>query len=376
MIENIRLSRSNVGKEELLLIESVINNGYLGIGSFVKEFEKRIKSFLQTDKEVICVNSGTAALHLALQALGINPGDEVLVPSVTYVATYQAISASGAIPISCDVLRKNMFLDLEDAKKRLTNKTRVIMPMHYGGSSEEVQNIYDFANDNGLRVIEDAAHSFGSSRGKKMIGSEGDIICFSFDGIKNITCGEGGAIVTGDKNVLEKVKDSRLLGVKKDTEQRYQGKRSWDFDVEEQGWRYHMSNINAAIGLAQIDSCLEKFRYKKLISDEYIRRLKDKDEIELLDIFSENTVNHIFPILVNSNLRDKLKEFLLNSNIETGIHYQPNHKLSFYKTEYQLPVSEELSSRIISLPFHSLLTLSELNYIVEKIICFFEIQTY
>ena len=165
-----------------------------------------------------------------------------------------------------------------------------------------------------------------------------------------------------------------MLGVRKDTEQRYHGKRSWDFDVEEQGWRYHMSNINAAIGIAQLDSCLDKFRYKKLLSDEYIRRLKDINQIELLDIFSEDTVNHIFPILVKANIRDKLREFLLHSNIETGVHYKPNHKLSFYKSNYQLPIAEELSNRVISLPFHSLLTLSELNFIVEKILIFLKLN--
>ena len=117
-----------------------------------------------------------------------------------------------------------------------------------------------------------------------------------------------------------------------DSIKRYSGHRSWIGDVEQQGWRYHMSNINAAIGLAQLDSCLDRFRYKKFLSEEYIRRLKDINQIELLDIFSESTVNHIFPILVKANLRDRLREFLLHSNVETGVHYQPNHKLSFYKS--------------------------------------------
>jgi len=374
LIENhIRLSRSDVGKDELVQLEKVVNEGYLGIGEFVKEFEKRIKNFLQTDKEVICVNSGTAALHLALQAAGITSGDEVLVPSITYVATYQAISATGAIPISCDVLRKNMFLDCVDAKKRLTTRTKAIVPVHYGGSSIGVQNIYNFANANGLRVIEDAAHSFGSERDQKKVGADGDILCFSFDGIKNITCGEGGAILSGDKKIIERVKDSRLLGVSKDSDQRYKGKRSWMFDVKSQGWRYHMSNINAAIGMAQLDNCIQKFRHKKLLADKYIKALENIDEIELLDIFSKNTVNHIFPILVKNDIRDKLREFLASEKIETGIHYQPNHKLSLYKSNYSLPVSEDLSRRVISLPFHSLLTLDEQKYVLQKIKNFFAI---
>ena len=138
----------------------------------------------------------------------------------------------------------------------------------------------------------------GGKRNEKYIGSFGDIVCFSFDGIKNITCGEGGAIVSGDKKVIERVKDSRLLGVSKDSDQRYKGKRSWMFDVKSQGWRYHMSNINAAIGIAQLDNCIQKFRHKKLLTEKYIKGIENIDEIELLDIFSKNTVNHIFPILV------------------------------------------------------------------------------
>ena len=175
------LTESVLEKADLNAAIKVIKSTKITMGEKTKKIENYFKKKI-VKMNALMVNSGSSANLLIFQCLinpmvkRLKPGDEVLVPSVTYVATYQAISASGAIPISCDVLRKNMFLDLEDAKKRLTNKTRVIMPMHYGGSSEEVQNIYDFANDNGLRVIEDAAHSFGSSRGNKMIGSEGDII--------------------------------------------------------------------------------------------------------------------------------------------------------------------------------------------------------
>ena len=228
--------------------------------------------------------------------------------------------------------------------------------------------VYKFANKHGLRVIEDAAHSFGSFREAEMIGSFGDIICFSFDGIKNITCGEGGAILSSDQNVINQVKDARLLGVMKDSVKRYQGKRSWKFDVEKQGWRYHMSNINAAIGLAQIRNSEVKFQRKREIAATYIKCFENIEGIKTLEIFSKGTVNHIFPILVSFKIRDKIRELLLADKIETGLHYQPNHSLKFFKSDYELPVAEELSKRVISLPFHSLLTDEEQTYVISRLI--------
>jgi len=364
----IRLSRSHVGLIEQKNVLKVLEDGYLGIGKFVEDFEREIQEFLQTKKNVICVNSGTAALHLSLQAVGLLPGDEVLVPSITYLATYQAIKATGAIPISCDVLSNNLFINLDDARKRLSKKTKVILPVHYGGNSDMMPEVYKFAEKYGLRIIEDAAHSFGSYRKDGMIGVVGDIICFSFDGIKNITCGEGGAILSSDKDVINRVKDARLLGVCNDSEKRYKGQRSWDFDVINQGWRYHMSNINAALGLAQIKECESRFKRKKEIASKYIKYLKNNPNIKLLEIFSNGTVNHIFPIIVNSKIRDDLRKILIENNIETGLHYHPNHLLEYFKSDYSLPISEAISKRIISLPFHSLLKDQEQEFVIYKLL--------
>ena len=243
----IRLSKSCIGKSEKEAVNNVLDREYLGMGEDVKEFERLLHEFF--GRPAVCVSSGTAALHLALQASGLARGDQVLVPSLTYVATFQAISASGAQPISCEINEKDCLLDYRLLEKNISSKTKAIMPVHYAGDPGKLDQLYKVAKRHNLLVIEDAAHAFGSNFQDKRIGSFGDIACFSFDGIKNITSGEGGCIVSDDLRFIDKVKDLRLLGVINDSEKRFKGERSWDFDSIHQGWRYHMSNIMAAIGI-------------------------------------------------------------------------------------------------------------------------------
>ena len=245
----IRLSKSSISEAEKQAVIRVLDKEYLGMGAEVQMFEKMLSEYF--GRTAVCVANGTAALQLAVQATGIGHGDEVLIPSLTYVASFQAISATGAKPIACDIDAKTCMLNWKDAEKRLTPLTKAVMPVHYTGGVGPLDEIYSFAKLNNLRVIEDAAHAFGTIYKQKKIGGFGDISCFSFDGIKNITCGEGGCIVTDDLDIIRKVQDARLVGVEKDTEKRYTGQRSWEFDVTAQGWRYHMSNIMAAIGIEQ-----------------------------------------------------------------------------------------------------------------------------
>ena len=246
----IRLSKSCLNDAEKQAVMRVLDREFLGMGDEVRQFEEELSLFF--GRTAVCVSTGTAALHLALQASGVGPGDEVLVQSLTYVASFQAISATGAIPTACEVSPATLCIDLNDAKKKLTSKTKAIMPVHYAGGVGNLDEIYAFAKENNLKVIEDAAHAFGTTFKGNKVGSFGNISCFSFDGIKNLTSGEGGCIVTDDQEVLSKVMDSRLLGVEKDTEKRFSSQRSWSFNVVGQGWRYHMSNIMAAIGIEQL----------------------------------------------------------------------------------------------------------------------------
>ncbi len=368
MADVIRLSKSVIGEAEKRAVMGVLDREYLGMGKEVLEFENLLSQFFS--RQAVCVNTGTSALHLALQALGLGPGDEVLVQSITYVASFQAISATGARPIPCEVDPDTITIDVEDAEKRLTERTKVIMPVHYAGGMGALDEIYKLARKNGLRVVEDACHAFGSYYKGEKVGSFGDISCFSFDGIKNITAGEGGAVVTDDKVVLKKVSDARLLGVENDTEKRYKGERSWNFDVRYQGWRYHMSNIMAAIGIEQLKRFPEFATRRQQLAKQYCRNLESIDSIELLKLDFDSIIPHIFVIKLKSANRDEIRKKLLEHGIQTGVHYQPNHFLSFYSAskDVSLPITKEIYTRLLSLPLHPDLKESDVDFICEKLV--------
>jgi len=364
----IRLSRSIVGDLEKQALSAVIDDGYLGMGSYVQAFEAKLKDYLGA-ANVVCVNSGTAALHLALASLGLRQQDEVLVQSLTYVASFQAISAAGLKPVACEIVPETLTIDLKDAERRISGRTKVIMPVHYASRPGDLDAVYAFAAKHNLRVIEDAAHAFGTVYKGRKIGASGDVICFSFDGIKNITSGEGGAVVTADTKVAQFVMDARLLGVKKDTEKRYQGQRSWEFDVIHQGYRYHMSNLFAAIGMVQLERLEKEFKpARQMLARRYHEALKGENRIQLFPDDYDRIVPHIFPIRVMDGQRDRLRQFLLDNEIESGIHYYPNHLLSFYgKKTGALPLTECIFSELLSLPLHPGLSSSEQEKVIKTI---------
>ena len=351
MNKKIRLSKCSISHEEHDAISSVLNSDFLGMGPEVSKFENELGHFLNSNF-VACVNSGTAALQLGVQALGIKAGDEVLVPSVTYVACFQAIKATGAKPVACDIMMSDGALCLKDAKKKLTKNTKALMYVHYASAFNRRSEVLEFVKKNNLRLIEDAAHSFGSYyNNKKRIGQDYDLVCFSFDGIKNITSGEGGAVVSSDRNVFEYIKDARLLGVKKDSIARTNGQRTWNSEVEYQGWRYHMSDINAAIGRVQLKK-IERFKFlRQNLSECYLSEINSR-HVSFLDIDYQKIIPHIFPILLSSeNKRNQLQQVLASNNIETGIHYKPNHMLSFFRGE-KCEIAEKFYKRELTLPLH------------------------
>jgi dTDP-4-amino-4,6-dideoxygalactose transaminase len=368
----VRLSKCSVGAEEKEAVVRVLDSEFLGMGAEVQAFEQEIKAFLETPFEVICVNTGTAALHLAVESIGLGDGDEVLIPAITYVASFQAVSAARAKPVACDVLEDSLFIDLKDAETRITKRTKAIMPVHFASDSSQMVQVYEFAKKHHLRVIEDAAHSFGGGRGHKKIGAEGDIICFSFDGIKNITSGEGGAIVTGDMALAQRAKDARLLGVEKDTEKRFQGKRSWVFDVKHQGYRYHMSDLMAAIGRAQLKKINHHIHRRKHLVQLYLKELESVPGLVPLNLDYKKIVPHIFVVKVKQKERDHIAEQLQAMGVATGIHYYPNHVLSLYKTSYSLPMTEKVMDQMMTLPLHPDLVDEDVMYVCQCLRQIFE----
>lgn len=372
-VKKIFVSRSDVGQAESEAVSRVLlEDGYLGMGREVQSFEAELAAFLGIPAwHVVCVNSGTAALHLAVAA-STRPGDEVLVPSLTYVASFQACTAAGAVPVACEVHPETGLIDLQDASSWLTDRTRAIMPVHYAGYAGDFDAVLRFADVHGLRVIEDAAHAFGNLCEGRMIGTFGDITCFSFDGIKNITSGEGGALVTADEKVAGYVRDARLLGVQRDTDIRYSGGRSWDFDVVQQGYRYHMSNILAAIGRAQLGRFADEFAPKRRrLAHIYRERLSAVEGIILFETDPVSVVPHIQPIRVQGGLRDTLRGHLMDAGIETGIHYKPNHLLSRYGGgTRRLPVTERLYDELLTLPLYTTLNDDDIAHICTLVVRF------
>lgn len=338
------------------------------MGEEVKVFENKLTNFF--GRQSLCVNSGTAALQLSLQSIGVGPGDEVLIQSLTYVASFQAISATGAKPIACEVNPLNLTIDLNDAQKKITSKTKAIMPMHYSGNPGNLESIYNFAKKNKLRVIEDAAHAFGSSYKDRLIGSFGDIVCFSFDGIKNITSGEGGCIVSSDNKVIERIKDSRLLGVEKDSDKRYSGQRSWEFDVKRQGWRYHMSNIMAAIGIEQLKKFDIFAKKRQSFAKQYDQLFSGNKKIKILKRDYNNVVPHIYVVIIdNLKKRDLLRKKMIEKEIQTGVHYAPNHLLTFFKDNSfnDIVNAKIMYDNILTLPLHPDLTKKDITYVAKNL---------
>ncbi|MBQ9441219.1 MAG: DegT/DnrJ/EryC1/StrS family aminotransferase [Alphaproteobacteria bacterium] len=364
----IKLSSPWYGQEEKDAVARVLDSQVTCMGIETKLFEEELQTFLgREDINIICVNSCTAALQLSLQGIGIKPGDEVIVPTLTFISTFQAVTANGAVPIPCDVDKNTGFIDINDVKKRITKKTKCIVPVLYAGIDNNINEIYHIAHDNNIPVIEDAAHSFGNKNIIKRAG----ILCFSFDPIKNLSCTDGGMIVCSNNNIAERLKDIRLLGVIGDTNNRYNNKRSWDFDVKEQGWRYHMNNVCAAIGRAQLSKFNKIRELRCEYANIYLEELNSIEDIQLLPIDTVNGVPHIFPIILKSDTVDDLKNFLLQSNIGCGTQYKPNHLLKYFNKGYSLPNAEWLYRHIISIPLHPMLSKDDVYYVISKIKTFF-----
>jgi len=357
----LQTCKPQIGIAEREAINRVLDSGYLGMGPEVQAFEQELEVYLGGNRRVVCVSSGTSALHLAIAALGLQPGDEVLVPSFTFVATFQAIVMAGARPVSCDVTLETGLLDLKDAQQRLTKHTKAVMPVHYAGYPGDLDALYAFAQANNLRVIEDAAHAFGSRHNGQLVGSIGDITCFSFDPIKNITAGEGGAVVTNDETIIARIRKLRNLGIEPITNP----SEKPDFDVTGAGWRYHMPDLMAAIGRVQLARFDRELKPAKMaIAASYRTRLTGIEGVKLLESSNE-VVPHIIAIRVNKHVRAAIQSDLADAGYDTKIHYKPNHLLTAFHDGIARPVSEQLFEEILTLPSHAEVTEKHIDSIAS-----------
>jgi dTDP-4-amino-4,6-dideoxygalactose transaminase len=357
-------------KEENAVIE-VLRSKWISTGPKTAEFENKFADMLNV-KHAVALANCTVALHLAMKVVGVTKGDEVICPSLTFVATVNAIRYMEAIPVFADIKSyDDLTIDPVDIEAKITNKTKAIVVMHYGGFACDMNRIMEIAQKYKLKVVEDACHGPLSEYQGKKLGTIGDVGCFSFFSNKNISTGEGGMIVTNNNELYEKVKLLRSHGMTSLSYERSKG-HSTSYDVVELGFNYRMDDIRAAIGLIQLDKISEDLKKRETIRKRYIENLEKVDGIIIpFKNYNEFSSNYIFPIVLkNSNYekRDFVRNKLAESGIQTSVHYPPVHKFSIYKDfTTSLQKTEYVADSLITLPMFSKLNIYDLSFIAEQL---------
>jgi perosamine synthetase len=329
------------GKEKEYVIDCLESNWISSKGKYVNKFETSFAEYVNI-RHALTVSNGTVALHLALLTLGIGAGDEVIVPTLTYIASVNSIVYTGAIPVFADSLADTWQIDPEDIRRKITPQTKAIMVVHLYGHPCDMDQIMAIANENHLFVIEDCAEAFGSRYKEKHVGVFGDIATFSFYGNKTITTGEGGMVVTNDETLFDRALHLRSQGLAK--------YRQYWHDII--GYNYRMTNICAAIGLAQLERVTEIIQKKRLVAEWYQAAMK---EIPVeFHKQSENVIHSYWMcslLVPQTTLRDPLRQFLEDNGIETRPVFYPVHTMPMYSQKFQrLPVAENIGWRGINLP--------------------------
>lgn len=345
------------GNEKLYVNECLDSNWISSKGKFINEFENEFAKYIKIRKASSVCN-GTVALHLALKVLEIGDGDEVIVPTFTYIATINAIKMVGAKPVFVDSLSGTWNIDFNDIIKKITPKTKAVMVVHLYGLPCEMDQIGKICKDHKLYLIEDAAEAFGSFYKSKHVGTFGDISTFSFFGNKTITTGEGGMIVSDNLELIDKINHIKSQAVSPN-------KEYWH---DELGYNYRMTNLSAAIGLAQLEQANSILEKKKNIAELYKICLKDSN-VKFQDE-PNNLINSYWMVSIlfeNKDIRDKIRIELLNKNVETRPFFYPAHVMPTFKTKSSFPIAENISSRGINLPSFPSLSENEIIYI-SKII--------
>jgi perosamine synthetase len=361
-MNRISLFRPSVGEEEIDAIRAVFSSGWLGMGTKTKEFEEEFAKFIGVNY-CVAMNSCTSALEMSLKILNVGFGDEVIVPTITFVATAHSVVNNGATPIFCDV-DENLLIDFDDVLAKITKRTKAIVVVHIGGRCVDVELLKSIIPSH-IKIIEDCAHACGSKLNNKMAGSLGDIGCFSFHATKNMTTGDGGMIAINDFDLQDRAKKLSWLGINKSSYERAFGNAYlWDYDIEEIGNKSHMNDVNSAIGLVQLSKINQMNFVRKEIANVYFNNLKGvilprkDDEISLSSW-------HIFHIKTKD--RDGLSKHLLSKGIGTGVHYKPIHLYKAYGNTPALPNAEREWKLLLSLPMHAGLKVKEAEFVANEV---------
>lgn len=353
----IKLFDPYIDKSERIAVKRVLDSHFWASGAGtgeVQKFEKEFSKYIDS-KSCVALNSGTAALNLALSMYNIK-NSEVILPSLSFVATANAVIENGGIPKFVDVDEKTLCIDPEKISKAISKKTKVILPVHFGGFSSNLVEISKLCKEYKIHLIEDAAHAAGSVYRNKKIGSHGELICFSFHPVKNLAMPTGGLISINrndHKEVVRILKEKRWCGIN--------NRKGADYDVKNIGWNYYMNEFSAAIGLEQLKKLDKANNQRRKIAKKY----SDKILLENKMPFDKGCSYHFYWIRVKN--RTKFRKKLSEKGIETGIHYKPIHTFSFYKSKSKLPITEKVGREIVTLPTHPNLTQNDVEKIIKEV---------
>jgi dTDP-4-amino-4,6-dideoxygalactose transaminase len=373
-MERIPVFKPLIEESEIDVSAAALKMGWLGMGKYVGDFEQAVKAYLNApDRHMVAVSTGHAALHLGLLLAGVGPGDEVITPAFNNAADFQAILATGASPVFCDVEEETLCIDLENAARLVSSNTKALIVMDYDCFLCDHDKVARFAETHGLRVVHDAAHSFGSSYNGKKVGSFSDICMFSFDPVKTITCIDGGMLVVRAQEELEALHEMRLIGMSQPTSIMYQNQRAWTYDIKRLGFRYHLANLHAAIGLSQLSKIEWISETRRAAGRHYNERLSPVSKVKVPRTDFHEITPFLYYIRVPAENRDALRAHLSQAGIDTGIHWQPGHWFTLLKNcrRGDLPVTDRVGAEILSLPLHSGMPLPVVDRICDAIISFF-----
>jgi len=373
-MERIPVFRPHIGVDTLKHLTDALDVGWLGMGATTKEFEERIAAFLGLEgRFVVATNTGTSAFHIALRAAGIGPGDEVITTSFNYVADHQAIRMAGAEVVMCDIRDDNLGIDVAKAEALVTPRTKAIDPLHFAGIPCDMEGVYRLAKKHGLRVLEDASHAFGTEQGGRKLGSFGDITWFSFDPVKVVTSIDGGCVVVGSSEEVQQLHRLRLLGVDKDTTERYKNRRAWDYDVLSEGYRYHLTNIMASVGVSQIKRAAEFIASRQKVCRAYSDAFRGIRGVKVPPTDFTGVSPFIYSLRVLNGRREALIAHLDQRGVEVGIHFIPVHKHRFFASSRRggMEVTDRVVQEVLTLPLHSLMRPDHVQRVVEGVRSFF-----
>ena len=367
----IQVFKPSMGEDEVEAVREVLLSGWLGLGPKTAQFEEKFAAYIGT-RHAVAVNSATSALDLALKLLGIRHGDEVIVPTMTFVSTAHVVAYNLATPIFADIDPATMNIDPEDVARKISPRTKAIIPVHYGGRPVDMASLREICRD--IPVIEDAAHACGSAYRGKKAGNLGNIGCFSFHAVKNLAVGDGGALTFNNEELAARAKRLRWLGIDKGTWDRTGADQSywWEYFVDEIGLKCHMNDINAALGLVQLAKLDHMNARRNRIANQYTDAFSDHDRIRPPAVIPNECTSSMHIYCVRAHDRNELSVYLQERGIATGVHYRPIHTYRCYGNRPVLPNAEKVFDEILSLPMYPDLEDTQVEYVIDNIMSFYK----